>query len=79
MIILLQNGLGIENPMFEAFPNHLILSGVSLIGSTYYHGHVKNLGKDFVYLGDFKSKLERSDLSFEKSKNLLKFIKMMIL
>ena len=36
--------------MFEAFPNHLILSGVSLIGSTYYHGHVKNLGKDFVYL-----------------------------
>lgn len=66
VIILLQNGLGIENPMFEAFPNHLILSGVSLIGSTYYHGHVKNLGKDFVYLGDFKSKQKRSDLSFEK-------------
>lgn len=40
---------------------------------------LKNPGKDFVYLGDFKSENNRQPHSQEKLKNLLKFIKMMIL
>ncbi|RCK56069.1 hypothetical protein Cantr_05451 [Candida viswanathii] len=66
VIILLQNGLGIENPMFEAYPGHVILSGISHIGSTYINGHVTNPGKDFVYLGDFKPEGERQAHSLEK-------------
>ncbi|KAI5953714.1 hypothetical protein KGF54_003086 [Candida jiufengensis] len=55
VIILLQNGINIEQPMIEKFPHNLILSGVSLIGSTYYNGHVENKGIDHVFLGDFKN------------------------
>ncbi|KAI3407167.2 hypothetical protein KGF56_000007 [Candida oxycetoniae] len=54
VIILLQNGIDIEKPMLEKFPGHLILSGVSHIGSTYYHGHVENKGMEIVFLGDFQ-------------------------
>lgn len=72
VIILLQNGLGIENPMFEAYPNHIILSGITLIGSTYINGHVKNPGKDFVYLGDFKSENNRQPHSQEKIEEFIK-------
>ncbi|CAL1196338.1 unnamed protein product [Candida parapsilosis] len=39
--------------MLKRFPGHLILSGVSLIASTYHHGHVENKGPDIVFLGDF--------------------------
>ncbi|EMG47834.1 hypothetical protein SBY92_005015 [Candida maltosa Xu316] len=66
VIILLQNGLGIENPMVEAFPGHIVLSGVSLIGSTYIDGHVRNPGRDHVFLGDFKPESERLPGSAEK-------------
>jgi ketopantoate reductase len=34
VILLLQNGLNIERPLFEAFPTNVILSGVSLISAT---------------------------------------------
>ncbi|EED16127.1 hypothetical protein TSTA_012360 [Talaromyces stipitatus ATCC 10500] len=34
VIILIQNGLNIEKPYIEAFPTNVVLSGVSLCGST---------------------------------------------
>ncbi|CAI5757821.1 unnamed protein product [Candida verbasci] len=60
-IILLQNGIHIEDAMFKAYPDNLILSGVSITGSTYYDGHVENVGKDQIYLGDFKTTNRNSD------------------
>jgi len=51
VIILLQNGLGIEKPMIEQFPQNIILSGVSLIGSSNINCVVTNLHKDQIYLG----------------------------
>ncbi|CUM46546.1 uncharacterized protein AC631_03771 [Debaryomyces fabryi] len=51
VIILLQNGLGIEKPMIEQFPQNIILSGVSLIGSSNINRVVCNLLKDQIYLG----------------------------
>lgn len=53
-IILLQNGVDIDLPMIEAFPKNIILSGVSLIGSTYYHGTIDQKRIDHVSLGDFR-------------------------
>ncbi|CAG87831.1 DEHA2E06732p [Debaryomyces hansenii CBS767] len=50
-IILLQNGLGIEKPMIEQFPHNVILSGVSLIGSSNINCVVSNMHKDQIYLG----------------------------
>lgn len=33
VIVLVQNGLNIEKPLFEAFPSNIVLSGVSMIDS----------------------------------------------
>jgi 2-dehydropantoate 2-reductase len=33
VIVLIQNGLNIEKPLFKKFPNNIVLSGVSMIGS----------------------------------------------
>ncbi|KAF2097155.1 2-dehydropantoate 2-reductase family protein [Rhizodiscina lignyota] len=33
VIVLIQNGLNIEKPIFAAFPQNIVLSGVSMIGS----------------------------------------------
>ncbi|KAK6460929.1 ketopantoate reductase PanE/ApbA C terminal-domain-containing protein [Scheffersomyces coipomensis] len=52
-IILMQNGIGIDGPMKEAFPQNVTLSAVTHIGSTNYHAVIENKGADNVFLGDF--------------------------
>lgn len=51
VIILIQNGIGIEKPMMKEFPKNVILSGVSLIGSTNIDCVITNLHKDQIYVG----------------------------
>ncbi|KAH7153597.1 6-phosphogluconate dehydrogenase [Dactylonectria macrodidyma] len=54
VIVMIQNGLNIEKSMFERFPQNIVLSGVSMIGS-----HEGQLGEiihddhDILYLGAF--------------------------
>lgn len=55
-ILLIQNGIGIEVPMIEAFPQNVILSGVTLIGSFIINGHVENSHFDSLYIGKFDNK-----------------------
>jgi 2-dehydropantoate 2-reductase len=50
-IVLVQNGIGNEWPMFAEFPENVVLSGVQLIGSTNINCRVTNLHKDQLYLG----------------------------
>ena len=53
-IVLLQNGLNIEKPVFERFPTNSILSGVSLIGATETtHGFIRHDDTDDCKLGPF--------------------------
>ncbi|KAF2140706.1 uncharacterized protein K452DRAFT_351902 [Aplosporella prunicola CBS 121167] len=53
-IVLLQNGLNIEKPLFAAFPTNPVLSGVSMIGShEVAHGVIEHDDKDRVLLGPF--------------------------
>lgn len=52
-LVLIQNGIGIEEPMFDAFPGCAVLSGVLLIGLAYKDGVVKHLHKDRLYLAPF--------------------------
>ncbi|KAK6457647.1 2-dehydropantoate 2-reductase [Scheffersomyces xylosifermentans] len=70
-IILVQNGLSIEEPMIKEFPNNIILSGITLIGSTNYNGVIENKGPDNVFIGDFKPEAERNPNS---AKVIEKFI-----
>lgn len=53
-IVLVQNGLNIEKPIFERFPNNIVLSGVSMIGSTETsYGVIRHLDPDELLIGAF--------------------------
>lgn len=53
-IVMLQNGLNIEKPIMKAFPDNVILSGISFIGVTETsHGVVRHDDTDSVKLGPF--------------------------
>lgn len=55
-IVLLQNGLNIEQPLIAAFPTNPILSGVSLIGASEpIHGVIIHEDNDITKLGPFSS------------------------
>jgi 2-dehydropantoate 2-reductase len=54
VIVLIQNGLNIEKPIFEAFPNNIVLSGVSMIGSHETEpGVIEHDDNDRVLIGPF--------------------------
>ncbi|CAD0015981.1 unnamed protein product [Aureobasidium pullulans] len=54
VVVLVQNGLNIEKPIFERFPQNIVLSGVSMIGSTETsHGVIKHLDPDELLIGAF--------------------------
>ncbi|KAE8154062.1 6-phosphogluconate dehydrogenase [Aspergillus avenaceus] len=56
VIVMVQNGINIEKPMFAAFPQNIVLSGVSLMDA-----HERQLGEilhenhDILYLGAFRN------------------------
>ncbi|KAF4628779.1 hypothetical protein G7Y89_g9373 [Cudoniella acicularis] len=53
-IMLLQNGLNIEKPLIAAFPQNVILSGVSLIGATETQpGSILHDDRDRLIVGPF--------------------------
>ena len=56
VIVLIQNGLNIEKPIFEAFPNNIVLSGVSMIGSHETEpGIIEHDDNDRVLIGPFRN------------------------
>ena len=54
-ILLIQNGLGIEEPIAQAFPGHPLLSAVAYIGvsRTETPGVVRHIGSGRLKLGDY--------------------------
>ncbi|GME69652.1 unnamed protein product [[Candida] boidinii] len=55
-IVLLQNGFGIENDTLEDIPEATVISGVTMISSTLYHGVVQHVGEDLLKFGLFNTK-----------------------
>ncbi|KAM9931262.1 hypothetical protein OXX80_009079 [Metschnikowia pulcherrima] len=53
VIVLLQNGINIEEAFFTRFPENVILSGVSMISSTNYNGIISHVGHDSLKVGYF--------------------------
>ncbi|ODV81391.1 2-dehydropantoate 2-reductase [Suhomyces tanzawaensis NRRL Y-17324] len=60
-ILLLQNGIDIEKPMHKAFPHNLILSGISLIGSTNSPNLIQHKALEQVFVGDFDKSQSHPD------------------
>ncbi|KAK3708042.1 hypothetical protein LTR37_011735 [Vermiconidia calcicola] len=54
-VVLLQNGLNIEKPVVDRFPDNVVLSGVSIISATERTGHVKHEFTDSAKIGPFPS------------------------
>lgn len=63
-IVLLQNGLNIERPFIEAFPDNPVLSGITVIGASENpRGTIRHDNYDISYIGAFDSPEVKSDVS----------------
>lgn len=72
-VVLLQNGIGIENDFFAKYPKNIILSGVSMIGSTNHGGVIEHEIHDFLKVGYF----DNTNLSKDAQKEAaLKFVEL---
>ncbi|SCU80645.1 LADA_0B08768g1_1 [Lachancea dasiensis] len=54
-IVLIQNGIGIETEAVTKFPNNVVLSGVSMIGSANLNSHIVHESTDSLKVGVFES------------------------
>lgn len=68
VIVLIQNGIGIEKPMVREFPGHVILSAISLIGSSNINCVIENLHKDKFFLSPFDNPTVSLDVAREKAR-----------
>jgi 2-dehydropantoate 2-reductase len=65
-ILLLQNGLNIEKPLFERFPTNTVLSGVSLISATETsYGAIRHDDTDDCKVGPFPNPATQSSTTAE--------------
>lgn len=65
VIVLVQNGIGIEDAFFTKFPSNTVLSGVSMISCSNYHGVVEHVGHDELMVGVFDRKAETQNTTAE--------------
>ncbi|KAL1988400.1 hypothetical protein VTN96DRAFT_10083 [Rasamsonia emersonii] len=71
-IMLLQNGLNIEKPLFAAFPNNVILSGVSLISATETQpGRIVHDDPDRLIVSPFRNPNGRADQELAAAKRFV--------
>ncbi|SAL97004.1 hypothetical protein [Absidia glauca] len=62
-IVLIQNGLGVEEPIVENFPNNPIVSIVAYIGTSQVSpGHISMVGSENLVVGNYlPSKIENTE------------------
>jgi 2-dehydropantoate 2-reductase len=71
-VVLLQNGLNIEQPVIERFPTNVVLSGVSIISATEQpHGVIKHEFTDSAKIGPFPAVKVAADVSEAKARRLV--------
>lgn len=64
-VILVQNGVGNEDPVMKAFPDAYVLGGVQMIGSTNYDGRINHVSPDEVTIGTYDKRPEAIDSAKE--------------
>lgn len=67
-VVLIQNGIGNEEPIIKAYPKNPVVSGISMIGSTNINCKVHNLHKDTLKLGPFNNPNIPGEVTMEKVK-----------
>jgi 2-dehydropantoate 2-reductase len=66
VIVLLQNGIGIEKAAFARFPSNIILSGISMISSINTNGNIQHVGTDDLAVGYFNNTTLDADIQESK-------------
>ncbi|SCU80672.1 LADA_0B08900g1_1 [Lachancea dasiensis] len=54
-VVLIQNGFDLAKPFFDKFPNNVVLSGVTLIGSHNTHGTIHHTQTDKSFISYFEN------------------------
>lgn len=73
VIVLIQNGLNIEQALLIAFPENIVLSGVSLIGShEVSHGVIEHDDNDRLLIGAFHNPALSTDAEEAAAKHFIK-------
>ncbi|CAO3667449.1 unnamed protein product [Rhizopus stolonifer] len=73
-IVLIQNGLGIEDPFVERFPNNPMISIVAFIGASQHQpGRITMTGDESLVVGKY-SKAKKN--SFEQQSKFVEYLKM---
>lgn len=60
-IVLIQNGIGGEEQLMEAFPDNYILGGISLVGSANYNGKILHNLPDHESFGTYDKRPEAQE------------------
>lgn len=67
-IVLIQNGIGIEIPIYRKYPHATIMSGVTIIGTTLYDNTVKHVQTDTMRFGPYINYNLPKDVQIAKCK-----------
>lgn len=60
-VVLIQNGFGIETPLIKAFPGHVVLGGIALIGTDIKNGKVTQHTQDKTGVGYFDNGVDSAE------------------
>lgn len=71
VIILIQNGFGIERALFEKYPKNIVLSGVSHIGSHNKGGKIHQIQHDRLVISAFENPNLPTDVQVDAAKKFV--------
>lgn len=72
-IVLIQNGLGVEEPIVERFPDNPLISVVAYIGTSQHEpGKIKMLGSESLIVGNYSKAKSNSETQRARFIELLK-------
>lgn len=70
-IVLFQNGIEIERPFFKKYPNNIVISGVTFIGSDNKHGKVTQHLHDYALVSYFENPNLSDEIQEKKTKEFI--------
>ena len=73
VIVLLQNGIHIDQPVIAKFPRTVVLSGISMISSTIYNAKIAHEGHDSLTVGYFRNGNISKDVQEQAARKFVKY------
>lgn len=70
-IVLMQNGFDLARPFFQKYPENVVVSGVSHIGSHNHNGKVKQTQQDRTYIAYFENPNLSAEVQESRSKGFI--------